>query len=143
VDDGVLALAFPQTFMNISGEAVALLVRRFGLEGDLARLVVVHDELDLPSGRVKVKQGGGTAGHKGLASIRAHLHGDAFLRVRIGIGKAPGARSGADHVLRRPGASQRQELDVAVEEAADAVGLILTDGVVAAMNRFNPDRNPA
>jgi PTH1 family peptidyl-tRNA hydrolase len=131
-----LALAFPQTFMNESGMSVAPLVRRFGID-DLSRLVVVHDELDLPVGRVKVKLGGGLAGHNGLKSIRAHLHSDAFTRVRIGIGKPPGRQEGVDHVLRRPGRAEREELAVAVEEAADAVETILAEGVVAAMNRFN------
>ena len=87
-DDGKrLALAVPQTYMNDSGAAVAPLVRRFGIE-DLTRLVVVHDELDLPVGRIQVKTGGGLAGHNGLKSIKAHLHTDAFTRVRIGsVGK--------------------------------------------------------
>lgn len=131
-----LALAFPQTFMNESGLAAAPLVRRFGID-DLSRLVVVHDELDLPVGRVKLKLGGGLAGHNGLKSIKAHLHSDAFARVRIGIGKPPGRQEGVDHVLRRPGRAEREELAVAVEEAADAVETILAEGVVAAMNRFN------
>lgn len=135
-----LALAFPQTFVNLSGEAAARLVRRYGIADDPTRLVVVHDELDLPSGRVKVKEGGGTAGHNGLESIRAHLHTGAFLRVRIGIGRPPGRQMGADYVLRRPGKAERTELDVAVEEAADAVECILTDGSQVAMNRFNPER---
>ena len=95
-------------------------MRRHGID-DLDRLVVVHDELDLPPGRIKVKVGGGLAGNNGLQSIKAHLHTDDFVRVRIGVGKPPGARSGADHVLRRPGKAERAELDVAIEEAADAV----------------------
>jgi len=140
VDGRLLALAFPQTYMNLSGESVALLVRRYGLEDDVGRLVVVHDELDLPIGRVKVKQGGGTAGHNGLESIKAHLHSDAFVRVRVGIGKPSGRQAGADHVLRRPAKSERTELDVAVVEAADAVEAILVEGVVVAMNRCNADR---
>lgn len=131
-----VALAFPQTFMNDSGAAVAPLVRRFGVE-DLARLVVVHDELDLPVGVLRVKLGGGLAGHNGLKSIKAHLHSDAFARVRIGIGKPPGRTQGVDHVLNAPGKAERTELALVVEEAADAVELILTDGPVAAMNRFN------
>jgi PTH1 family peptidyl-tRNA hydrolase len=135
-----LVLAFPQTFMNLSGESVARLVRRFGVEHDLSRLVVVHDELDLPSGRIKVKVGGGTAGHNGLESIRAHLHTGAFVRVRIGIGKPPGRQEGADYVLRRPGKTERVNLDIAVEEAADAVMCILDEGPAAAMNRFNPEK---
>jgi PTH1 family peptidyl-tRNA hydrolase len=132
-----LALAFPQTYMNDSGASVAPLVRRFGIE-DLAALVVIHDELDLPLGRLKLKIGGGLAGHNGLRSIKAHLHSDAFARVRIGIGKPPGGKDkGVDHVLRRPTKAVRQELDIVVQEAADAVEAILADGLEAAMNRFN------
>jgi PTH1 family peptidyl-tRNA hydrolase len=131
-----LALAFPQTFYNESGLAVGALVRRHGIE-DLHRLVVVHDELDLPPGRIQVKMGGGLAGNKGLKSIKAHLHSDDFVRVRIGVGKPPGRQQGADHVLRRPGKTERNELDVVIQEAADAVELILAEGAEAAMNRFN------
>jgi PTH1 family peptidyl-tRNA hydrolase len=135
-----LALAFPQTYMNDSGRAVAPLVRRFGIE-DLASLVVVHDELDLPLGVVKVKSGGGLAGHNGLRSIKAHLHSDAFTRVRIGIGKPPGGKEqGADHVLRQPSKTVRRELDVSVEIAADAVECILEEGLAVAQNRYNTAR---
>jgi PTH1 family peptidyl-tRNA hydrolase len=135
-----MALAFPQTYVNLSGESVARLVRRYGIEDDLGRLVVVHDELDLPPGRVKVKEGGGTAGHNGLESIRSHHHSGAFLRVRIGIGKPPGRQEGADYVLRRLGKSQRAEVDVAVEEAAEAVEMLFREGASAAMLRFNSPR---
>jgi len=131
-----VALAFPQTYMNDSGRSVAALVRRYGVT-DLARLVVVHDELDLPLGRLQVKEGGGLAGHNGLKSIRDHLHTADFVRVRIGIGKPPGRQQGVEHVLRRPGKAQREELDIVVHEAADAVEMILTDGLAVAMNRFN------
>ena len=99
--------------------------------------MVVHDELDLPIGKVKVKVGGGLAGHNGLKSLKAHLRDDGFMRVRIGIGRPPGRASGADHVLRRPGKAERAELDVAVQEAADAVELILLEGVDVAMARTN------
>ncbi len=132
-----VALAFPQTFMNDSGRAVAPLVRRYGID-DPARLVVVHDELDLPLGTVRVKAGGGLAGHNGLRSIKAHLHSDEFSRVRIGIGKPPGGKDqGVDHVLKAPGKKVRTELDVSIELAADAVESILTEGLPVAQNRFN------
>ncbi len=131
-----LALAIPMTYMNLSGEAVAPLVRRHGID-DPHRLVIVHDELDLPVGRLKVKLGGGLAGNNGLKSVKAHLHTDDFARVRIGIGKPPGRTEGVDHVLKRPGKRDRAELDVVVAEAADAVELILSDGIDAAMHRFN------
>jgi PTH1 family peptidyl-tRNA hydrolase len=132
--------------MNESGLAVAALVRRAGIAavdgpgetaGAFPALVVVHDELDLPSGRVKVKVGGGTAGNNGLKSIHAHLHTGDYLRVRIGIGKPPGRQPGADYVLKRPGSAERETLAVAAEVAADAVELIATVGVETAMNRIN------
>ena len=137
VDGRRLALAVPLTYMNESGQAVLPLVRRYGVADDLHRLVIVHDELDLPVGRLKVKVGGGLAGHNGLRSIKAHLHSEDFLRVRIGVGKPPTKEQGADHVLRPPSKRDRQELDVVVQEAADTVETILTDGVEAAMQQAN------
>jgi peptidyl-tRNA hydrolase, PTH1 family len=136
IGSAVVALAVPQTYYNEAGLSVAALARRHDVD-DLSRIVVVHDELDLPPGRIKLKHGGGLAGNNGLKSIKAHLHGDGFVRVRIGVGKPPGRQSGADHVLRRPGKAERVELDVAMAEAADAVELIATDGLDRAMERFN------
>lgn len=130
-----LALAIPLTYMNDSGQAVVLLVRRYGV--DPARLVVVHDELDLPTAVLRVKEGGGLAGHNGLRSIKAHLHTDAFLRVRIGVDKPRSKDVGADHVLDRFSKRDRGAIDVTIADAADAVELILSDGVDAAMNRYN------
>lgn len=135
IDGSKVALAVPLTWMNLSGESVAPLVRRYRVEPD--GLVVVHDEMDLPLARIQVKAGGGLAGHNGLKSIVAHLHTQDFLRVRIGIGKPPGRREGVDHVLRRFAKSERELVDVAVEQAADAVEVIRAEGVTAAMNRFN------
>lgn len=133
-----MALAVPLTYMNLSGEAVAPLVRRYGVEP--GQLVVVQDEMDFELGRLQVKNGGGLAGHNGLKSIVAHLHTQDFVRVRIGIGKPPGQRQGADHVLRRFSKTERKEIDVTLEEAADAVELILAEGVDVAMNRVNAGR---
>ena len=141
VDGHRLALAVPMTYMNLSGEAVAPLVRRHGID-DPHRVVIVHDELDLPVGRLKLKLGGGLAGNNGLKSIKAHLHTDDFARVRIGIGKPPGRAEGANHVLKRPGKRDRDELDVVVAEAADAVELILAEGIDVAMNRYNSRPDP-
>ncbi len=135
VDGKRLALAVPLTYMNLSGEAVAPLVRRYRVEP--SALVVVHDEMDLELARLQVKAGGGLAGHNGLKSIVAHLHTQDFLRIRIGIGKPPGRREGADHVLRRFSKAERTQIEVTVEEAADAVEVIAREGVTAAMNRFN------
>jgi PTH1 family peptidyl-tRNA hydrolase len=129
--------AFPTTWMNESGRAVASLVRRYGLE-DWAQLVVLHDELDLLPGRIKVKLGGGLAGHNGLRSITAHLHTQDYARIRIGVGRPPGGPGrGADWVLSKVPSVQRAELDVACELAADAVEVIAADGIEAAMQRFN------
>jgi PTH1 family peptidyl-tRNA hydrolase len=127
-----LALAVPTTYMNESGLAVRGLAKRFGID-DPASIVVVHDELDLPPGTVRLKAGGGLAGHNGLRSLQSHLHTTDFLRVRIGVGKPPSARQGADHVLNRPPKSVRALLQIAVETAADAVEHIADDGVDAAM----------
>ena len=134
--NGLSVVAFPQTYMNDSGLAVVALVRRYGID-DLRRLVVVHDELDLPTGRIKVKLGGGTAGNNGLKSIHAHLHDDGYARIRIGIGKPPGRQAGADYVLRRPGKTELETLEVAIAMAADAVETLAAEGLDAAMNRFN------
>ncbi len=130
-----VALAVPLTYMNDSGRAVGSLVRRYDVEPDA--LVIVHDELDLPPAVLKVKEGGGLAGHNGLRSIKQHLKTDEFLRVRIGVGKPVSKEQGADHVLNRFGKRERAEIEVTIEEAADAVETILTDGVAAAMTRYN------
>jgi peptidyl-tRNA hydrolase, PTH1 family len=130
-----LALAVPTTYMNDSGQAVAPLARRFGV--DPAHLVIVHDELDLAPAVLRVKVGGGLAGHNGLRSIKQHLHDDSFVRVRLGVGKPASKEQGADHVLSRFGKRDREQMAVTIEEAADAVELILHDGVDAAMNQYN------
>jgi PTH1 family peptidyl-tRNA hydrolase len=135
IDGRRVALAVPLTYVNDSGLAVGALVRRFGVSPE--QLVIVHDELDLPVAELKVKSGGGLAGHNGLRSIVAHLHSQDFQRVRIGVGKPESKERGADHVLNRFGKRDRTEVDVTVEQAADAVEAIARDGVEAAMNRFN------
>ncbi len=100
VDGKRLALAFPTTFVNLSGDAASGLVRRYGIV-EPQRIVIVQDELDLPPGVVRIKDGGGLAGHNGLRSITQHLKTQDYLRVRIGVGKPPSKERGADHVLKR------------------------------------------
>ena len=131
-----IALAVPTTYVNLSGDAASSLIRRYGID-DLEHLVVVHDELDLEPGVVRIKQGGGLAGHNGLRSITQHLKTQDYLRVRIGVGKPPSKERGADHVLRRIPKRERELLDVAVQVAADAVEAIATNGLAAAMNDIN------
>lgn len=127
------ALAFPITFMNESGRSVAKMVRRFRID-EPERIIVVHDELDLEPGVVKLKAGGGLAGHNGLRSITQHLKTQDYLRVRIGVGKPPSKERGAGHVLNKVPKRQRDELDVSVALAADAVELIIAEGIDAAMS---------
>ena len=127
-----VVLAVPTTYMNESGAAVGALVRRFGI-GDPSQVVIVHDELDLAPGTVRLKAGGGLAGHNGLRSVQAHLYSTDFLRVRIGVGKPPTAAQGAAHVLGRPSRPVRDAIDLAVETAADAIERIVADGMDAAM----------
>jgi len=127
-----LALAVPTTYMNDSGSSVRSLVTRFGID-EPTSIVIVHDELDLPPGTVRLKAGGGLAGHNGLRSVQAHLHSSDFLRVRIGVGKPPTASQGASHVLRRPPKAIRELLAASVQTAADAVERIVADGMEAAM----------
>ena len=131
-----VVLAFPTTYMNESGLAVGALMRRHRII-DPAQLIVVHDELDLEPGVMKVKVGGGLAGHNGLRSITQHLHTQDYVRVRIGVGKPRSKEHGANHVLSKVGKADRELLDAIVERAADAVEAILADGVDAAMARFN------
>jgi len=131
-----VVLACPTTFMNLSGESVASLIRRNGV-AQVSRLIVVHDELDLEPGRVKVKLGGSAAGHNGLKSIRLHLGTDDFVRVRIGIGKPSNPQAGKDWVLKKPSKADRLLLDAAVQMGADAVEKITKGGVDQAMNDIN------
>ena len=130
-----VALAVPLTYMNDSGDAVRLLAHRYGVEPE--QIIVVQDELDLPSAVLKLKAGGGLAGHNGLRSIKAHVHSDAFLRVRIGVGKPVSKEQGAGHVLNKFSKAERVEIDVTVERAAAAVEAIVRDGIETAMNQFN------
>ena len=129
-------LAMPTTFMNNSGEAVGPLARRFGIDEPHA-IIIVHDELDLEPGVVRIKIGGGLAGHNGLRSISQHLKTQDFVRVRIGVGKPSSKDAGADHVLSKVSAADRTTLDIAINIAADAVQLILTRGHDAAMQQIN------
>ncbi len=127
-----VVLAKPRTYMNVSGGPVAGLVRYYGGE-----LVVVHDDLDLGFGVVRLKQGGGEGGHNGLRSISTSLGTKDYLRVRFGIGRPPGRQDPADFVLKRFSATERKELDFAVDLAADATEALLADGLEPTQNRFH------
>ncbi|MBX6370747.1 MAG: aminoacyl-tRNA hydrolase [Acidothermus sp.] len=133
--DHAVILGKPLSFMNESGGPVAALMRYFRLP--VERLVVVHDELDLPFGSLRVKRGGGDAGHNGLRSITASLRSPDYLRVRVGIGRPPGRMDPVEYVLRDFPASDRDQLEVVLEEAADAVESLLAQGLEATQNAFH------
>ncbi len=128
-------LAKPQTFMNLSGIAVGKLAGYFGINTE--DIIVVHDDMDFSIGDIRIKIGGGTAGHKGLISVVNHLGGPEFVRIRLGIGRPVAGRITEDYVLERFSKSEMQVLPDAVERACDAAIEVILSGVQAAMNKFN------
>lgn len=128
-------LAMPTSYMNVSGAPVAAL--RAYLDVPVDRVLVVHDELDLPFATVRLKAGGGEGGHNGLRSITAALGTKEYLRVRVGIGRPPGRTDPADFVLKDFAAAERPELAWLVDAAADAVELVVQRGLLAAQQRFH------
>ncbi|MEX0767825.1 MAG: aminoacyl-tRNA hydrolase [Microthrixaceae bacterium] len=137
LDGRRIVVAVPTTFMNESGQCVSALVRRYEIE-DWSSLVILHDELDLQAARIKLKQGGGLAGHNGLRSITSYLHTQDYARVRIGVGKPPGGpEQGADWVLSKVPKAEREQLDMACAHAAQAVAMIFEQGIDAAMQQMN------
>lgn len=138
--DGRLAgravtLGKPMTFMNLSGGPVAAATAFFKLPPE--RVVVIHDELDLPFGVIRLKLGGGDNGHNGLRSVSGSLGTRDYHRVRIGIGRPPGRMDPADFVLRDFTAAERRELPLELQRAADAVEAILSHGLAAAQNEYH------
>lgn len=121
--------------MNSSGGPIAAVLAYYKVRLD--RLIVVHDELDLPYGDLRVKFGGGDNGHNGLRSIRQALGGGDFYRVRMGVGRPPGRQDAADYVLQPFDTVQRRELDVHVQRAADAVETLPVEGLGQTQNRYN------
>jgi len=132
---GSMILARPTSYMNESGRPVAALLRFYKVRA--SNLVVVHDELDIPFGDIRVKFGGGVAGHNGLKSIAQHLSTKDFVRVRFGISRPPGRQEAASYVLSDFSRSERDELPGLVDEAKDAAATIVEHGVERAMNVVN------
>jgi PTH1 family peptidyl-tRNA hydrolase len=135
LDDTRVVLAKPRSYMNESGGPVCALRDFFKIPAE--RMVVVHDELDLPFGALRVKTGGGDNGHNGLKSLRRSLGTGDFHRVRLGIGRPPGRQDPADWVLRDFSPAERKELDLLLERAADAVETLVEQGLAEAQNRYN------
>jgi len=130
-----VTVAKPQTFMNLSGRPVAALRTFYKIPVD--RIVVIHDELDIPFGAIRLKQGGGDNGHNGLRSVTAALGTRDYLRVRVGIGRPPGRMDPADFVLHDFSGAERQALPDVLERCADAVEVLMQRGLAAAQNEFH------
>ena len=130
-----VVLATPISYMNESGGPVGRLVRWYKTAP--VDLVVVHDEIDIPFGEVRIKAGGGTAGHNGLGSLVSHLGTKEFVRVRVGVGRPRGRKEAADHVLDSFSAAERKQLPELLERAADAAERIVEVGLERAMNEVN------
>jgi peptidyl-tRNA hydrolase, PTH1 family len=128
-------LAKPRSYMNESGGPAASL--RDFFKAPIDRIIIVHDELDLERGTLRLKQGGGDNGHNGLKSLRRSLGSGEFYRVRIGVGRPPGRQDPAAFVLRDFSAAERKDLGVQLERAADAVETLISDGLAAAQNAYN------
>lgn len=128
-------LVKPQTFMNLSGEAVGALMRFYKV--DAADLVVIFDDVDLEVGRIRIRPSGGSGGHNGLRSIIQHIGTEKFVRVRMGVGRGVSAGDLVSHVLRRFAPCHRESVDGMMDRAVDAVYKIVESGVEAAMNSFN------
>jgi PTH1 family peptidyl-tRNA hydrolase len=131
-----VVLAKPVTYMNVSGGPVSGLARFYDI--DPSRVVAVHDEIDIPFNTVKLKLGGGEGGHNGLRDISKALATKDYLRVRVGVGRPPGRMDTADFVLRDFAPAEKKELPFLLDEAADAVELLIRDGLTAAQQRFHP-----
>jgi PTH1 family peptidyl-tRNA hydrolase len=132
-----LILAKPNSFMNLSGGPTAALLKFYKLPA--SRLIVVHDELDIPFDRIRLKFGGGAGGHNGVKDIISAIGTADFTRVRVGIGRPPGRQSTADFVLRDFGSTERATLPNLLTDAADAVEQIARDGLTAAQLRFHTE----
>ncbi len=132
-----VTLAKPRTYMNESGGPVAALASFYKVPPE--RVVVVHDELDIPFGAIRLKLGGGDNGHNGLRSVTRSLGTNAYNRVRVGIGRPPGRMDAATFVLRDFSAAERKELPLLIDRGAEAVETLLSKGMAATQNTFHAD----
>ncbi|MCQ6269825.1 aminoacyl-tRNA hydrolase [Pseudarthrobacter sp. R1] len=134
-----VVLAKPMSYMNVSGGPVSALASFYGITPD--HVVAVHDEIDIPFNTVKLKTGGGEGGHNGLRDISKALGTKDYLRVRVGVGRPPGRMDTADYVLRDFGTAELKELPFLLDEAADAVELLLREGLTSAQQKFHPAKS--
>jgi len=134
-----LVLATPNTFMNVSGGPVAALAKFYGVPAE--RVVIVHDELDIPFDTVRLKVGGGHGGHNGVRDVAKALGTPDFARVRVGIGRPAGRQDPADWVLDPFSSAERRDLPVLIGDAADAVEQLIDEGLLAAQQRWHAPRD--
>ena len=134
-----VVLAKPMSYMNVSGGPVAALANFYGIGPD--HVVAVHDEIDIPFNTVKLKTGGGEGGHNGLRDNSKALSTKDYLRVRVGVGRPPGRMDTADYVLRDFSPAERKELPFVLDEAADAVDMLVRNGLTAAQQKFHPAKS--
>ncbi len=140
VEGQEVVLAKPRTYVNRSGDAVRYLFSRFSADND--NLLVIYDDMDLPPGRIRIRPQGGAAGHNGVKSIIAELGSQQFARVRVGIGRPANPQNDVSYVLGHFSKEQREVLKVALDRVADALVILLTEGMDQAMNRFNQEAVP-
>jgi peptidyl-tRNA hydrolase, PTH1 family len=137
---GAAWLLLPQSFMNASGQPVQMLAGFFRIKPE--EILVIHDELDFPPGVAKLKQGGGIAGHNGLKDISQRLATHEYWRLRIGVGKPPAGREGADYVLEKPPAEERAAIDAVIEKALEVLPLCLAGDMQTAMQKLHTEEKP-
>jgi len=133
-------LLLPQTFMNLSGQPVQMLAGFFKIKPE--EILVVHDELDFPPGVARVKQGGGIAGHNGLKDISQRLATHEYWRLRLGVGKPPPGREGADYVLEKPPAEEKSGIDDAIDKSLAVLPQMLSGDMQGAMNKLHTEEKP-
>ncbi len=143
VDGTQVVLAKPQTYMNLSGQAVSRLAKKFSISPD--DLIVIHDDLDLPLGKVRTRLGGGSAGHKGIEAIIAELGSQDFIRIKVGIGRPEPYEDASEigeadtirYVLGDFAPDEKQTINLAIAKVSDAIFCLLTEGLEEAMNKYN------
>jgi len=135
IEGRAVILAKPQAYMNRSGLPLSQLTRFFKIP--CTDLIVIHDDMDIAFGRIKIKQKGGSGGHKGIRSLREAFGDDRFVRVRVGVGRPTAHQDAADYVLANFSPAERRMLDEVIAQAREAVVTILREGAQVAMNRFN------
>ena len=136
IEGNKVILAKPQTYMNLSGESVRELIDFYKID-EAEELIVIYDDISLEPGQLRLRAKGSAGGHNGIKNIIAHLGGQEFKRIKVGVGEKPKGYDLADYVLSRFSKEERQRVDASLERAADAAVKIITDDMASAMNEYN------